>query len=192
MCDAEWNTPIGRTEACGGDAMMRVSAYQQMHGFRPDLMAGEEPELCARMRAAGWEIWRIDAEMTEHDAAIVALRQWLKRSMRGGFGYMQVWLATSNLPTRLYGRQLRSAFGWSIGIPIAVALLAGVTANLSLLSLFPALVAGQIARIAIRDGGSDFAWRRATLFMIGKASEAVGALRYLAGSKMNSIGYKAA
>ena len=31
-------------------------------------------ELCVRLRAAGWEIRRLDAEMTAHDAAIAPYR----------------------------------------------------------------------------------------------------------------------
>jgi NAD(P)-dependent dehydrogenase (short-subunit alcohol dehydrogenase family) len=35
-----------------------------LNGFAPDLIAGEEPDLCLRLRAKGWEIWRIDTDMT--------------------------------------------------------------------------------------------------------------------------------
>ncbi|WP_445241601.1 glycosyltransferase family A protein [Microcoleus vaginatus] len=44
LCDIEWDTPIGETKACGGDSMMRASAFQQVEGFNPALIAGEEPE----------------------------------------------------------------------------------------------------------------------------------------------------
>ena len=40
-------------------------------GFRDDLIAGEEPELCVRLRAAGWRIWRLlESDMAFHDAAM--------------------------------------------------------------------------------------------------------------------------
>jgi GT2 family glycosyltransferase len=52
----EWDTPIGETQACGGDSMMRVEAFQQVGGFNPALIAGEEPELCVRLRQKGWKI----------------------------------------------------------------------------------------------------------------------------------------
>jgi glycosyltransferase involved in cell wall biosynthesis len=57
LCDIEWDTPIGRTNGCGGDAMIRADAIAQVHGYRTDLIAGEEPELCLRLRTAGWKIW---------------------------------------------------------------------------------------------------------------------------------------
>ena len=71
LCDMEWDTPIGQTLACGGDVLVRTEALRQVVGFRDDLIAGEEPELCVRLRAKGWSIWRLDAEMTLHDAASV-------------------------------------------------------------------------------------------------------------------------
>jgi hypothetical protein len=29
LCDVEWNTPVGDTDACGGDAVMRVDAFDR-------------------------------------------------------------------------------------------------------------------------------------------------------------------
>lgn len=66
LCDIEWDTPVGEAKACGGDAMMRVSALKQVGGFNPSLIAGEEPELCVRLRQNGGKIMRINAEMTCH------------------------------------------------------------------------------------------------------------------------------
>ena len=63
LCEIEWNTPIGEALACGGDSLIRVDTFQEVGGFRPSLIAGEEPELCARMRKKGWKIWRLDADM---------------------------------------------------------------------------------------------------------------------------------
>src|SRR5690606_29957800 len=54
LCDREWDQSAGETLACGGDAMMRIWPLQALGGFRDELIAGEEPELCVRMRASGW------------------------------------------------------------------------------------------------------------------------------------------
>ena len=35
LCDQEWNTPIGEATECGGDALMRVEAFDQVGGYRP-------------------------------------------------------------------------------------------------------------------------------------------------------------
>ena len=83
LCDIEWNTPIGEAAACGGDVLLRVAAFRQVGGYRSALVAGEEPELCLRLREQGWKIWRLDAEMTVHDAAMTRFGQWWRRTARG-------------------------------------------------------------------------------------------------------------
>src|SRR5258706_283514 len=45
--------------SCLGTAMYRVSAFREAGGFRTDLRAGEEPELCLRLRRRGWRIARL-------------------------------------------------------------------------------------------------------------------------------------
>ena len=50
MCDWEWNSPVGITKSCGGIALMRVAALNDVEGFDPSLIAGEEPELRVRLR----------------------------------------------------------------------------------------------------------------------------------------------
>lgn len=93
LCDQEWDTPIGETRQCGGDAMMRAHAFTSVNGYRDAMIAGEEPELCVRLRQKGWSIHRLDHEMTLHDAAITRFGQWWKRSMRAGHAYAEgAWL----------------------------------------------------------------------------------------------------
>ncbi|HMC94328.1 MAG TPA: glycosyltransferase, partial [Polyangia bacterium] len=69
LCDIEWDTPVGDARACGGDALIRRVALEGVGGYDPRLIAGEEPELCVRLRAAGFKVERLDADMTLHDAA---------------------------------------------------------------------------------------------------------------------------
>jgi glycosyltransferase involved in cell wall biosynthesis len=85
LCDMEWDTPVGAAAACGGDAMVRTHAFKAVGGFAEDLIAGEEPDLCFRLRKAGWGIFRLDAEMTLHDAAMTTAAQWWQRSVRSGY-----------------------------------------------------------------------------------------------------------
>ncbi|WP_126172153.1 glycosyltransferase family 2 protein [Altericroceibacterium xinjiangense] len=85
LCDAEWNTPVGLAETCGGDALFRVAPLMAVGGFSESLIAGEEPDLCHRIRCKGWRIRRIDADMTVHDAAMKRFSQWWQRNRRSGF-----------------------------------------------------------------------------------------------------------
>src|SRR5579864_8939667 len=59
LADLEWDTPVGEVKSCGGDAMMRLDAFHAAGGFDATVVAGEEPELCQRLRARGWKVLRI-------------------------------------------------------------------------------------------------------------------------------------
>lgn len=194
LCDDEWNTPVGQAESCGGDSLMRVSAVQGVGGFNSRLRAGEEPELCSRLRTAGWQVWRIDAAMTEHDAAIFHFGQWWKRALRGGFGYAQVYKVTGRTNFPLYGRQLRSAAIWVVGVPLIGLFLALLARSPLPLLIPPALWAAQVAGIARRRGsGSLWSWQSASLLMIAKVPELLGAIRYLLQRERSAaLEYKAA
>ncbi|NJL62393.1 MAG: glycosyltransferase [Methylacidiphilales bacterium] len=133
LCDIEWNTPVGETKACGGDSMMRVSAIQEVGGFDPTLIAGEEPELCVRLRQAGGKILRIDADMTWHDARMTNLLQWWKRSQRAGYAYAQgAWLHGSS-PERHWVKECLSIWFWSLGLPLFAVATFWLTSGFSLL-----------------------------------------------------------
>jgi GT2 family glycosyltransferase len=114
LCDIEWNTPVGLAKACGGDALIRAAAFQEAGGFAPELIAGEEPELCFRLRARGWEIWRIDREMTLHDAEITRFGQWWKRNVRSGHAYAE-WLQRHGSSAERMGlKEVVSNVAWSM------------------------------------------------------------------------------
>ncbi len=188
LCDAEWNTPPGEAAACGGDAMVRLSAFEAAGGYDSNMIAGEEPEFCARLRARGWRVWRLDAPMTIHDADMHHFRQWWMRAVRSGYGYAQVWSKTRRLGTPLYGRELARAIGWSVG-PIVLALLLAALAGPIALLAAPLLWAAQFARLARRDGVTA-----AFHLLAGKFAETWGAMRYgaarLARRRHGAIYYK--
>ncbi len=119
LCDLEWNREAGEVRACGGIAMMRVSAFAEAGGFRGDLIAGEEPELCVRMRAAGWRIWRLREDMALHDAAMTRFSQWWLRTMRGGYAFAQGAYLHGAPPERHCVWEARRAWLWGIWLPLA-------------------------------------------------------------------------
>ena len=102
LMDMEWDTPIGEVDACHGDALMRVSFLLRAGLFDESLIAGEEPELCARLRAAGGKILRVPAEMSLHDAAIDRFATWWRRCFRSGHAEAQC-VARSRLAPRSLG-----------------------------------------------------------------------------------------
>lgn len=192
LCDVEWDTPVGRARACGGDALMRMAALRAVGGFDPNLIAGEEPELCVRLRAAGWEVWRIDVEMTLHDADMTRFPQFWRRARRGGHAYAEGAAMHGGPPERHGVAGQRRAILWGIVLPLATlaAVIATGAWGLLLLLVYPA----QIARLARRYGGGRQAWIRAALLTAGKFAEARGVMDYhlsrLGGRRMKLIEYK--
>lgn len=188
LADEEWNTPVGRAEACGGDAMMRVAALEEVGGFNPSLMASEEPELAARLRVRGWEIWRLDAPMTQHDAAMTQFSQWWRRTVRSGYGYAQAWRSTQHLARPINVDKLRSAAFWALIVPGSALLLAAAARQPTLLLLLPLAYGAQVARVAARLGArSALSWRRAAMLVIGKFAELIGAGRFLLLSRRTHV-----
>jgi glycosyltransferase involved in cell wall biosynthesis len=123
LCDLEWDTPIGETKACGGDFLVRTQAFRQVDGFTSGLIAGEEPELCVRLRQHQWKIWRIDAEMTLHDAQMTTLSQWWKRFQRAGYAYAEgSWLHGKG-PEKHWVKESRSIWLWGGILPLSILLL---------------------------------------------------------------------
>ena len=170
LVDLEWDTPIGEAIACGGDALMRADAFAKVGGYDPSAIAGEEPELCQRLRAVGHAIWRIDAEMTAHDLAMTRFGQWWRRMVRCGYNGLDI---QTRLPGKdqPFGHELGRSRLWSLYWPMAVvgaSLLigvgfgpnAGVVVCFVLLALLP-LRAFRIAR-ANRHRVED--WRTALAF----------------------------
>jgi glycosyltransferase involved in cell wall biosynthesis len=88
--DLDWIYPPGITEFCGGDALMRRAVLEQVGGFDETLIAGEEPEMCRRIRSHGWKIRHIDFPMTGHDLAMTKWSQYWRRATRAGYAYAEV------------------------------------------------------------------------------------------------------
>lgn len=188
LIDLEWDTPIGETRACGGDVLMRTAALSAAGGYNPTLIAGEEPELCVRLRQAGGRIWRLDVEMTRHDAALTRVSQWWRRAQRAGHAYAEGAALHGAAPERHYVPQLRRAALWGLVLPV-VTLAAGffsIWALFVLLLIWPL----QIARL----------WRKhrdiaaALTMTFCKLPEAQGLLTYwwrrLIGARSRLIEYK--
>lgn len=118
LCDIEWNTPVGDAKACGGDALYRVKVLQETGGFNEELIAGEEPELCLRIRHSGGRICRLPADMTLHDANIRSFSQWWRRQIRGGYAAADVShrtrISTGGREV-LFEDKLRSPILWVCG-----------------------------------------------------------------------------
>lgn len=176
LCDAEWNTPVGKARSCGGDALMRVDAFRAAAGYRNDLIAGEEPELCVRLREVGWEIWRLDHEMTLHDAAMLHFSQWWNRSKRAGYAFAEGAFLHGSAPECHRVREVRRALAWGVLLPVVIVIASVLQPfGFALVLIYPFLV----IRLVLKDGASGaFAWWRALFLMLSKFPESQGVLRF--------------
>ena len=220
LADLEWDTPVGEANSCGGDAMTRAAAFRDVGGFDPSVAAGEEPELCQRLREKGHKVLRVDAEMTLHDAAMLHFGQWWRRAVRSGYGAMDV--ATRFGQQGLFVKQVKSARFWAIDWPIVVLLLGlatwvvwrfgpmqqgtldqGLAWRVGIAALLlvgaVALLPLQMLRLALKVRPRVPDWKTAlaygVLTMIGKWANVLGQWRYrrdrAAGRNTRLIEYKA-
>lgn len=171
LADAEWDTPVGEIEAVGGIAVLRRSAVEAAGGYRDSLIAGEEPELCLRLRREGWKIWRIDAEMALHDIAMTHIGQWWRRAKRYGHAIAEGTVLHGSGPEKYCVAQTRRALIWGFGLPV-VALLGTLITPFALLLLL--LWPVQVLRLRVRGTS----WTEAVFLTLGKLPEAQGILEY--------------
>ena len=184
---------------------MRMSALAEVGTFEPSLIAGEEPELCLRLRRAGWTVHRLDEEITLHDAAIFHFSQFARRMIRSGWAYSEGADRHGAGPEQYNVRDLRRIWLWAVYVPVFVVfcILAGLISDITLfqflagLGLFSYLAA--ILRMA-RNRHDRFGdnWRNSFqygfLLTIARPWQLLGALRYLAfrsrGGEAEIIEYK--
>jgi glycosyltransferase involved in cell wall biosynthesis len=178
LCDFEWDTQIGETTACGGDALINVKAFTEVNGYRDDLIAGEEPELCLRLRAVGWHVWRLDEEMTLHDASILKFSQWWKRTQRSGYAFAEGAFLHGAAPQKHWVKESRSAWFWGAVIPVITVIVVFFQGLVgwAVLLIYPIQI-GRLALLGKHLPKENFL--RASFLVIGKFPELLGQLQFL-------------
>ena len=179
LCDIEWQDyPLGETRACGGDAVARVDAIRSVKGYRADLICGEEPEMCVRLRQAGWRIYHLESPMTLHDAAIYRFSQWWKRMMRAGYGFAQGAALHGAPPERHAVLETRRSWIWGLGIPLAGLVLAPFVGWWSAIILFAYPI--QVFRLGTRGNRASARenWTRGAALVLGKFPEMLGQIKF--------------
>lgn len=189
LCDMEWDGPVGDIESTGGNVMLRLSALQQVGGFAAEVVAGEEADLCRRLRTDGWIIRRLPDEMGTHDSGDLGWSGWWRRAVRTGY-----WEAAAvrregadTLP--VVARRSSSRLFWAVLLPAII--LATLVAGLWYwpLWLMAVLFTGGYAVLWIkianemrrRNVPSPDARLYATSCVLVKWPECLGALRFWMG-----------
>lgn len=184
ICDIEWNTPEGDTKACGGIMMIRKDAFKHVQGFRESLIAGEEPEMCIRLRQQGWRIHRLADDMALHDADMHSFSQWWKRSQRAGYAYAEGASLHGSPPEKHWVKERNRAWIWAVVVPLVCLVLDYVIPRLGLAAL--AIYPVQIYRLTRQYSAlGNFKWIVASLLMLGKFAEITGQLKYYKNKFLN-------
>jgi GT2 family glycosyltransferase len=178
LCDMEWKMPVGEVKACGGNALMRVSAFIAVGGFLPTLIAGEEPEMCVRLRKKSWKVWHLGEQMMLHDANMTQFKQWWRRTMRAGYAFAEGAYLHGTAPEYHWVAESKRAWLWGFFIPLAIIVLAlfkPIWAIL-LLMVYPL----QWLRLSLK---SQHPFKTASLqaffLTIGKFAEVIGQVKFL-------------
>lgn len=145
-CGFDWYIPPGDWRMCGGNALFRLAALREVDGSDEELAAGEEADLCWRLRQRSWRIVCVDALMAHHDLGMGSFGAYWKRAVRSGYAYAEIGarFARTNDPMWLRETIRNLAF-----LPAAVLLVAAVA-----LWLGPPGVAALAALV-----GARVAWK---------------------------------
>lgn len=152
VLDLDWIYAPGESDFCGGDALVRRRALELSRGFDETLIAGEEPELCHRLRANGEVIRHIDAPMTGHDLAIRSFRAYWLRAFRAGHAYAEVTWRFRHSAEPLWRRETRR--NWVHGSAVLLApllLVAGALTHVALAGALLTLGTVLIMRSTLRS-----------------------------------------
>lgn len=123
VCGCDWYIPPGDWRMCGGNALFRLAALREVGGSDEALAAGEEADLCWRLRQRGWRIVCVDGVMAHHDLGMTGFRSYWRRAARSGYAYAEVGLRFARTDDPMWLRELIRNL---VLPPAAIALVAAV------------------------------------------------------------------
>ncbi|HET9552878.1 MAG TPA: glycosyltransferase family A protein [Anaeromyxobacteraceae bacterium] len=180
LCALEWQRPAGEAKAVGGIFLVRAAPFRAAGGFRDDVVAAEEDELCLRLRRRGGRVLQLEEPMATHDAAMTRFSQWWRRARRTGQAYAQGADLHGGAAERHFVVDVRRILFWALLLPAAALLPAWPTRGLSLLLLlaYP-LQLWRVYRAGRRRGWRpDEALPYAFFVMLAKLPGLLGLLEY--------------
>ncbi len=176
LCDREWDRPTGEVRTFAGNVMIRAAALREVGGYREDVIAAEEDELCVRLRGANWRLFRLSDEMGWHDATMLHFGQWWRRTQRAGYAFAQGAHLHGAPPERHFVREARRAAAWGLLLPLA-AIVATLAVPLGWIAwlLYPM----QLARLIHNSRGAPADRIRLAFFqLLARFPEAVGLVMF--------------
>lgn len=183
LCALEWQSPFGKIQNCGvfgGNSMIRTNAFRSVGGFDPQVIAGEDAELAARLLLAGYQIEKLDCPMVRHDANIIRFGQWWRRSVRSGHAIGQRAHLHGSSILKDCLRQRKSVVIWGIVVPLFAVFgsMRSLWFGIAAIILY-CVLALRIWRYRTSTGNNSFeAAIYAAFTVLSKLPEAAGLLRF--------------
>jgi len=201
VLDLDWMYAPGPAAFCGGDALFRRIALVAVDGFDESLIAGEEPEMCRRMIAAGHRILHVDLAMTKHDLAMTSFGQYWARATRAGHAYAEVSRRFADSGDPFWSAEARRNRLQVFALSVMV--IAGVVASALLRSGWPAAAVLVVLDVLVLRTAWKARWKSTnvwTLLLYGVHSHlqqvpiCAGQMRYAwnnrRGRRMGIVEYK--
>ncbi len=186
LCDIEWDGVSGIVDECGGIFMIRSDLFEKLNGFRESLIAGEEPELCLRVRREGCSVRRVDHDMAWHDANMLLFSQWWKRALRAGHAYAEGAKVHGDSSEKHWVKETRSNWLWGLALPSIMIVALFKPFTIFLILAYPL----QMARIR-RNAHPERKARERTLYavfcVLSKFPQMLGQMKFM----LNSLSGKA-
>jgi GT2 family glycosyltransferase len=149
LCNLEWQQTPGIILTAGGRFMIRAEVFNEVGGFREEVIAAEDDEFCVRVRRLGWKVMMVDAPMALHDADMKHFSEWWRRAFRTGHAYGHVAALHGKTDDRYFVDDCRRIWIWGLILPITLLALAPFTMGITAAILL-GLYAVQFDKIYIR------------------------------------------
>jgi glycosyltransferase involved in cell wall biosynthesis len=172
VLDLDWIMPSGKVSFCGGDVLMRRHMIEEVGGYDSNLIAGEDPEVCQRIRARGYLIDRLDMLMTWHDLGIHRWSQYWRRAIRTGHAYAEVSTRLRDTATPLW--QHESRHNWLHASALVGLFGLGLVMTLLFMSPWPLLASVLLFVLLSVRSAIKARWKSSsalTLFLYGLHSQ---------------------
>ena len=168
VLDLDWIGVPGPCAYCGGDALVRREVLETVGGYDDCLIAGEEPDMCRRIRGLGYQVLHLDCPMTGHDLAMHHWRQYWRRAVRTGHAYAEVSSRYAGTHLPLWEAESRSNV--KRGTFWALAFTFGLIACFLVRNPLPLLAVAAFLGLLAARTSRKFGWKssnRRTLFLYG-------------------------
>ncbi len=186
----------GEIQAAGPNVLVRAASFEQVGGFRADIVADATADLCIRLRRRGAHAWRSDAAMVTVEPERLTFKAWRGKAMRAGFASAAGAALHGATPERYGAKEQARAFFWGGLLPVSIVLAAvllafasgavgaSVAVGVSAVFVFALTVYGlKIAASAFSpEAPAGSAWRYGFFTTLGHFPEFAGVLRYWLGA----------